>query len=137
MKKLHPAVKAVIKKNNKFLVIKQKFLDKIVWDLPGGLVDFGEDPYNALIREVKEEVNLSIKIVRPIGLFWFFRYDGDQVICNTFLCKASRYDVDMTKALHEKNIVKQIEYSWVTKDEFLSSNYKVGHDSMKKLIEVL
>lgn len=30
------------------------------WDIPGGLVEYGELPKNAVIRETKEEVNLNI-----------------------------------------------------------------------------
>ena len=37
----------------------QKFDGK--WSIPGGKVDFGEDPVEAVIREVREETNLSIE----------------------------------------------------------------------------
>jgi len=32
------------------------------WTLPGGGIDFGEDPENAVIREFKEETGLVIKV---------------------------------------------------------------------------
>ncbi len=134
MHKLHPAVKAIIQRGEKFLVIKQEFLGRTVWDIPGGKVDFGESPYDTLTREVMEEINLSIKIVKPLGMFWFFRHDNDQVICNTFLCTADNYDIDITKNPADENIT---EYKWVTKDEFLSDAYEVGHDSMKQLFAQL
>lgn len=34
------------------------------WEFPGGKIEFGEDPENAVIREVKEETGLIVKIVR-------------------------------------------------------------------------
>ena len=134
MNRVHPAVKAIIQRGEKFLVIKQKLPDKIVWDLPGGKVDYGESPYDTLVREVKEEIHLSIKIVKPIGFFWFFRQDKDQVVCTTFLCTTNNYDVDLSKNPADENIT---EYRWVTKDEFLSDEYKVSHDSIKKLFALL
>ena len=121
MKRVHPAVKAIIQRGNEFLVIKQELSDKTVWDLPGGRVDHGESPYDTLVREVKEEVCLSIKIVKPLGFFWFFRQDKDQVICTTFLCSVDDHEIDLTKNPAEENIV---EYRWVTKDEFLRNEYK-------------
>jgi len=131
MKKLYPAVKAIIKRGDKFLVIKQKFNGQSAWDIPGGRVEFGENPYDTLVREVMEEVHLSVEIVKPIGMFWFFRYDGEQVICNTFLCKIKKCNVDITKSPADENIVK---YKWVTKKEFLNKKYKVGHESLLELI---
>ena len=134
MNRVYPAVKAVIQRGKKFLIIKQELPGKIVWDLPGGRVDYGESPYDTLVREVKEEIHLSINIVKPIGFFWFFRQDKDQVVCTTFLCTADNYEVDLTKNPADENIT---EYRWVTKGEFLSDDYEVGHDSMKKLFTLL
>lgn len=93
-----------------------------------------ENPYDTLKREVMEEIHLSVEIVKPLGLFWFFRYDGDQVVCTTFLCKPLDNAIDITKNPADENIT---EYRWVTKDEFLSEKYNVGHKSMKQLFKSL
>ena len=139
MKKMRPGVKALIIDDGKVLVVHEhihredNILD--IADFPGGGVDFGENPYDTLVREVMEETGLSIKILKPIGLFWFFRYDGDQVICTTFLCEADNYNVDTTKnPMDDESIV---EHSWVTKEEFLSAEYNVGHESLKQLFASL
>ena len=34
------------------------------WELPGGKLEFGEDPETALLREVREECGLEVKIIR-------------------------------------------------------------------------
>ena len=135
MNHIYPAVKAIIQQDEKFLIIKYEFSNKTVWDLPGGKINYGESPYDTLIREVKEEINLSIKIRKIFGLFWFFRKkDKDQVICTTFLCTTNNYEIDLTKNPTNENIT---EYRWVTKEEFFSNDYEVGHDSMKKLLALL
>ena len=40
-------------------------LDAGFWTLPGGGIDFGEDPADAMVREVHEETGL---IVRPLAI---------------------------------------------------------------------
>jgi len=36
------------------------------WDLPGGKLEFQEEPRSALVREVKEETNLDVEIVEEL-----------------------------------------------------------------------
>lgn len=121
MAKVYPAVKAIIQKDKKLLVIKQELNNFTVRDFPGGRIEYGENPYDTLLREVKEEVNLSVKIVRPLGLCWFFRKDnGDQIVCTTFLCKTTDDSIDLTKNPDTEKITA---YRWVTPEELLSDEY--------------
>lgn len=56
-------VHTLIKIDDKFLVTKRSKSETTFpeyWDIPGGLVEYGELPKNAVIRETKEEVNLNI-----------------------------------------------------------------------------
>lgn len=56
-------VHAVIIYNKKVLVTKRSNEEDVYpcyWDIPGGLVDIGELPRDAVIREIKEEVNLDV-----------------------------------------------------------------------------
>ena len=131
--KIHTAVKAVIKKDNKFLVIKKVFGDDVIWDIPGGRMKYGESPQDALLREVKEETGLDVEIIGVLGVWWFFRRHGDnsQVVCLTFNCHSKNKDVDINNNSADEDIV---EFNWVTKEEFLSDQYPVDHDSIKKLI---
>jgi ADP-ribose pyrophosphatase YjhB (NUDIX family) len=61
-------VDAFIKKNNKYLAIKRgREVEVGRWETPGGRVEFGEKTEHALIREIKEEHNVDIKINKFLG----------------------------------------------------------------------
>jgi 8-oxo-dGTP diphosphatase len=56
--KLYPALKAIVERDGKFLLLKRSEAEDVrkgEWDIPGGAIEFGEDPIEALRREVKEE----------------------------------------------------------------------------------
>ncbi len=56
-------VHTLIRVDNKYLVTKRSKNESTYpkyWDIPGGLVEYGELPKDAVIRETKEEVNLNI-----------------------------------------------------------------------------
>ena len=59
-------MRGVIKNNiNEILIVKRhpkSKTDPEKWELPGGKVDEGEDFAKALIREIKEETSLDVKI---------------------------------------------------------------------------
>lgn len=70
-KEVGKAVDAIIEDNEgNVILIKRKYPPfKDFHALPGGLVEKGESLKQALIREVKEEVNLDIKIIKKIGYY--------------------------------------------------------------------
>ena len=56
-------VHTLIKIDDKYLVTKRSKSETTFpeyWDIPGGLVEYGELPKNAVIRETKEEVQFNI-----------------------------------------------------------------------------
>lgn len=56
-------VAAIIHHQGKFLATQRGYGDfKGYWEFPGGKIEPGETPENALKREIKEELNLEIEI---------------------------------------------------------------------------
>lgn len=71
--RIAPVIIAAIKKDNRFLLTKRVHLDpedrKLyhgAWQLPGGGMNFGETPEQALHREILEEVGIKIKITKLV-----------------------------------------------------------------------
>ena len=62
-------VAAVINKNDLFLIANRSFEDNSqgIWEFPGGKVEENETFTSALVREIKEELSLNIKVVNMIG----------------------------------------------------------------------
>jgi len=65
------AVDAVIEDNDgNVILIKRKYPPfQDYYALPGGFIEKGENAKKALVREVKEETNLYVKILHKIGLY--------------------------------------------------------------------
>ncbi len=55
---------AIIIKNNKVALIHRKKEGKDYWVFPGGGVEEGETPEDAVVREVQEELSLDCKVVK-------------------------------------------------------------------------
>ncbi|MFQ6052168.1 MAG: NUDIX hydrolase [Candidatus Hydrothermarchaeota archaeon] len=62
-------VGAVVVKNNKILLVKRgKDPRKGYWAIPGGVLELGETIEDAIKREVEEETNVKIEVVRLIDV---------------------------------------------------------------------
>ena len=64
--------------NSKGEILLAHRMDKDLWNLPGGKVEKGESPDQAVIREVKEEVGLKVDIKRFVGVY--SKVDKDEIV---------------------------------------------------------
>lgn len=62
------------------------------WEFPGGKVEFGEDPKASLIREIKEELALDVKVDSLFSLTSHVYSDKNgelHVVLATYICSAN------------------------------------------------
>ena len=82
------------------------------WEFPGGKVEKGETPENALIREVKEELNVDInnKCIAPLS-FSEFDYKKFHLVLLLYICR--RWEGEPLKM--EENELKWVKPSMLRK----------------------
>ena len=119
-------VAAVILKNNKFF-IAQRNRNKhmgLCWEFPGGKVEKNENFEQALKREIKEELNISILINKKIGVE---NYQDNKINVKLHYYLCSHIDGEFILNEHEDS-------AWVAKNEFNKYNFAEGDKDIISLL---
>lgn len=80
--RFHITVKGIVVYHRRVLLLKRArpSTDGLgYWELPGGGLEYGETPNQALIRELREEAGLQIDVVKPAYTFTKIRSDYQTV----------------------------------------------------------
>lgn len=115
MKKRIRVVCALIKKNNRIFVAQRDYGEfKGLYEFPGGKIENGETPEEAIIREIKEELETSIKVERFL-LNEVYEYPSFILDMDAFLVTPIEGNLTIEKGIHS-------DEKWINKEEgeFLS-----------------
>lgn len=91
---------AIIEKEDRTLIAlrSETMTNPNKWEFPGGKLDNGETPWNALKREIKEELNLSIEMIHQLEEH-IYSYPNFTICLYPFVCSAAG---DMILLEHSK-----------------------------------
>ena len=107
-------IHALIKNDGRFLIMrrtKTKTYMPDKWDIPGGSMEIGETPEQAIIREVFEETGLRVNPGRVLFAFSnFTELPNRQTIQLVMETKTQQNTIQLNTAEHS-------EYRWVTVEE--------------------
>ena len=119
-------VAAIIKKDNQFLVVqrnRKKHLG-LKWEFPGGKVQESETFEEALLREIKEELNITININEKIAEEKF-KDDKIDIFLYYYLCSLKNGIMKLNE--HEN-------FAWVEKKDFNKYDFAEGDGNILSLL---
>ncbi len=68
----------IVKDQRVLLVLRAVEPFKGCWDIPGGFLEAGEHPRAGMLREVKEETGLAVRVIELLGVYMDrYALDGD------------------------------------------------------------
>lgn len=113
MKYQNVAVSAFIPHEDKVLIVQRAADEDFLpnsWEQVGGKIEWGEDPFEGLVREVQEEAGITVK---PLQAYWVQSYtpNSDRHMVEVgIICElVGKSDVTLSEE-HQA-------YEWVTEDE--------------------
>lgn len=116
----------ILNEDKHILFVKRSDTDDFLpgyWEFPGGGIDYGETAEKAVIREIKEECGIEIKVIKPIAIGDYF-YNEDQVIEICYLCKAESLEIELSS--------EHSEFKWLKFED--TEGLKIS-DYMRKMIK--
>ena len=119
-------VAAIIKKNNYYLIVKRnknKHLG-LKWEFPGGKVQESETFKAALLREIKEELNIIIILQDKIAEEKY-KDEKIDIVLHYFLCTQEDGTIELNE--HE-------DLAWVEKKDFDKYNFAEGDGKILALL---
>ncbi len=107
-------VAAIIQNENKILATKRGYGEFInMWEFPGGKIESGETKEDALIREIKEELNVKINVDK-FAIDIEYQYPDFYLFMSCFMCSIKEGSIELL----EHNDAK-----WITKEELDTLNW--------------
>ena len=107
-------VAAIIRKDNQILATKRGYGEFInMWEFPGGKIEPDETKEQALIRDIKEELDCTIKPVK-FALDLEYQYP-------TFYLKMSCFEAEITEGTPK--LLEHNDARWLAKDELNDVNW--------------
>lgn len=123
-------VAAVIKKDNMIFATQRGYGEFIGgWEFPGGKVEAGETEHQALIREIKEELNTQISVNKYLDTIEY-DYPTFHLSMKCYLCSVVSGHLDLLEASDSRwlNINTIDSVNWLPADLLLI-------DTIKKILE--
>ncbi|HCQ55983.1 MAG TPA: 8-oxo-dGTP diphosphatase MutT [Clostridiales bacterium] len=119
-------VAAIMIENNKIFATQRGYGDfKDGWEFPGGKIEKGETSEEALIREIKEELDTTINVNKKIDTVEY-DYPNFHLSMDCFICNILEGDL----------VLKEHEASkWLSKDELYSVDWLPADKKMIEKIE--
>ena len=127
--KIVRVVAAIIRDENRIFATQRGYGEfKGGWEFPGGKIEEGETPQDALIREIKEELDTVIEVGELVDTVEY-DYPNFHLSMDCFMCIVKEGDLVLKE--HE-------DARWLTKETLNSVDWLPADlDLIKKIEEIL
>lgn len=107
-------VAAIIQKENKILATKRGYGEFInMWEFPGGKIESGETKEQALVREIKEELNIEISVDK-FAIDIEYQYPNFYLFMSCFMCSIKEGSIEL---------LEHNDGKWITKEDLNTLNW--------------
>lgn len=116
--KVVKVVAAIIKKDGKIFATQRGYGDfKGGWEFPGGKIEDGETPEQALVREIKEELDTEIEVGELIDVVEY-DYSTFHLSMNCYWCKIVSGDLVLKEHKSARWLSKEtlLDVEWLPAD---------------------
>jgi len=127
-------VAAIIRKDGRFLIARRMddgTPDSLKWEFPGGKVEPGENPKNALVREIKEELGIIIGNLEPFEKVSFVKEKSktikEKITIESYLADWLRGEIELS-GCSDARLVGLDEFQ---KFDFLDADRKIIEELKK------
>ena len=125
MKNIKVVAAIIINKDKVFATQRGYGEFKDGWEFPGGKIEEGETPEQALVREIQEELETKIQVNEKIDTVEY-DYPNFHLSMDCFICNIIEGDL----VLKEHEAAK-----WLSKDELYSVNWLPADEGLIKKIK--
>lgn len=120
------------------ILVKQfrKPIEKVIWEIPAGKLEIGENPKDCAIRELKEETGYSAQNLKLIHKFYTSAGFSNQKIyiylATELIAGENNFDDDEDLEVHKIDLEEA--YNMISKNEIEDAKTSIGLLLAKELI---
>jgi len=125
----HVTVATLVEKGDKFLLVREKPDEHIVYNQPAGHLDEGEGIIEAAVRETLEETAWEVDITGYLGVYRSVAPNGITYLRHGFIARPVRF--------HDNRPLDEpiIDTCWMSYDEIVKKQAEMRSSMVKQLID--
>jgi 8-oxo-dGTP diphosphatase len=130
MKPLDVVCAIIVNSDGKLLACRRSSRSSLPgkWEFPGGKIELGESAETALKREISEELEVSISILKPLKAVNHLYPNFDfEIALSPFLCEINDSEIP-NAVVHSQirwvNITQAMELNWADADLRIIKQYE-------------